>query len=202
MKICLYILSFISIQITSKIEEIRVDPRKISKSDLEKGQKDFETLQKFNLAMPYTEEYTNLMRELFYNQIGENSIVNNQLTVVVPKNVKIGNGVTIMNGVLIMGIGGITIEDNVMIAAHAKLISNNHDPYDRIILTCKPVLIKEGAWIGAGATILPGVTVGKYAIVGASSVVTKDVPDYAVVIGSPAKIKKYLNKDKFKKVKK
>ena len=69
MKICLYILSFISIQITSKIEEIRVDPRKISKSDLEKGQKDFETLQKFNLAMPYTEEYTNLMRELFYNQM-------------------------------------------------------------------------------------------------------------------------------------
>jgi acetyltransferase-like isoleucine patch superfamily enzyme len=102
-----------------------------------------------------------------------------------------------MNGVLIMGIGGITIEDNVMIAAHAKLISNNHDPYDRMILTYKPVLIKEGSWIGAGAIILPGVTIGKYAIVGASSVVTKD--DYAFVIGSPAKVKKYLNKDKFKK---
>ena len=77
MKICLYILLFLLIQIESKIEEIRIDTRKISKSDLEKGQKDFETLQKFNLAMPYTEEYTNLMRELFYNQIGENSEVNN-----------------------------------------------------------------------------------------------------------------------------
>ena len=199
MKLIIYILSFLLIQIKSKIEEIRIDTRKISESDLEKGKKDLETLHKFNLAMPYTEEYTNLMRELFYNQIGENSIVNNQLTVIVPKNIKIGNGVTIMNGVLIMGRGGITIEDNVMIAAHAKLISNNHDPYDRMILTCKPVLIKEGSWIGAGATILPGVTIGKYAIVGASSVVTKDVPDYAVVIGSPAKVKKYLNKDKFKK---
>ena len=202
MKLIIYILLFLLIQIVSKIEEIRIDTRKISKSDLEKGKKDFETLQKFNLTMPYTEEYSNLMRELFYNQIGENSIVNNQLTVIVPKNVKIGNGVTIMNGVLIMGIGGITIEDNVMIAAHAKLISNNHDPYERDVLICKPILIKEGAWVGAASTILPGVTVGKYAIVGASSVVTKDVPDYAVVIGSPAKIKKYLNKDKFKKVKK
>ena len=104
-----------------------------------------------------------------------------------------------MNGVLIMGRGGVTIEDNVMVAANAKLISNNHDPYDRIVLLCKPVLIKEGAWIGAAATILPGVTVGKYAIVGADSVVTKNVPDYAVVVGNPAKVVKVLDKDKFKR---
>ena len=197
MKICLYILSFISIQITSKIEEIRVDPRKISKSDLEKGQKDFETLQKFNLAMPYTEEYTKLMNELFYNNIGEGSIVNNQLTVVVPKNVKIGKRVTIMNGALLMAAGTITIEDDVMIAAHAKIISNNHDPYDRQVLICKPVIIKKGSWIGAGSTILPGVTIGKYAIVGSDSVVTKDVPSYSVVVGSPAKIIKVLDEKKF-----
>lgn len=79
------------------------------------------------------------------------------------------------------------------IAANAQLISNNHDEYDRMILTCKPVLIREGAWIGAGATILPGVCVGKHAIVGAMSVVTKDVPDFAVVVGSPAKVVKKLD---------
>ncbi|MDE6726916.1 MAG: galactoside O-acetyltransferase, partial [Oscillospiraceae bacterium] len=54
------------------------------------------------------------------------------------------------------------------------------------------------AWIGAGATILPGVTVGKYAIVGAASVVTHDVPDYAVVVGNPAKLIKTLDAEKFK----
>lgn len=60
-----------------------------------------------------------------------------------------------------MARGGIMIGDNVQIAGNVQLLSNNHDPYDRQILTCKPVVIKDGAWIGAGATILPGVTIGK-----------------------------------------
>jgi acetyltransferase-like isoleucine patch superfamily enzyme len=64
-------------------------------------------------------------------------------------------------------------------------------------LTCEEIIIKKGAWIGAGASILPGVTVGKYAIVGAGAIVTKDVPDYAVVVGIPAKVVKTLDKDKF-----
>ena len=96
-----------------------------------------------------------------------------------------------------MARGGITIKDNVMIAANAQIISNNHDPYDLQILLCKPVVLEEGAWIGAGATILPGVRVGKHAIVGAMSVVTKDVPDYGVVVGNPAKIVKELDPEKF-----
>ena len=168
------------------------------KATMETSVRDTQLLHKFNLALPLTDEYFSLMKELFYNQIGENSVVNNQLTVVHPKNVKIGSGVTVMNGALMMAAGGITIEDNVMIAANVQLISNNHDPYDRQILTCKPVLIKYGAWVGAGATILPGVTVGKYAIIGANSVVNKDIPDYAVAVGSPAKVVKYLDKEKFK----
>ena len=103
-----------------------------------------------------------------------------------------------MNGALMMGRGGITLEDKVLVAANAQLISNNHDPYEREVLICKPILIKYGAWIGAGATILPGVTVGKYAIVGSDSVVTKDIPDYAVAVGNPAKVVKYLDPTKFK----
>lgn len=66
-----------------------------------------------------------------------------------------------------------------MIAANVQLISNNHDPYDLCTLTCKPVLIREYAWVGAG------------------SVVTKDVPDYAVAVGNPAKVIKMLDKEKF-----
>ena len=168
------------------------------KNAMQMAARDAQLCQKFNLALPLTDEYFSLMKELFYNQIGENSIVNNQLTVVLPKNVTIGKGVTVMNGALMMAAGGITIEDKVMIAANVQLISNNHDPYEREILTCKPILIKYGAWVGAGATILPGVTVGKYAIVGANSVVNKDIPDYAIAVGSPAKVIKYLDKNKFK----
>ena len=57
-----------------------------------------------------------------------------------------------------MAAGGITIDDDVMVAANAQLISNNHDLYDHQVLTCKPVHLKRNCWIGAGATILPGVT--------------------------------------------
>ena len=182
------------------IKELRVDLREYYKDKSKKDEaiRDTQINHKFNLALPYTDEWFSLMRELFYNQIGENSIVNNQITVVAPRNVKIGNFVTVMNGALMMGRGGITLEDKVLVAANAQLISNNHDPYEREVLICKPILIKYGAWIGAGATILPGVTVGKYAIVGSDSVVTKDIPDYAVAVGNPAKVVKYLDPTKFK----
>ena len=193
------ILFFNIIYIVFGIEEVRIDLRKAMKDKeaLAQGKKDVQTNHKFNLAIPFSEEYFSLMRELFYNQIGENSIVYNQLTVVRPKNVKIGKNVTVMNGALMMSAGGITLEDNVLIAANVQLISNNHDPYDRYVITCKPILIKEGAWVGAGATILPGVTVGKHAIIGANSVVSKNIPDYAVAVGCPAKVIKYLEKEKF-----
>ena len=104
-------------------------------------------------------------------------------TVVRGKNVKIGKRVVIMNNSLFMSAGGITIEDDVLVAANAQLISNNHDPEEHQILTCKPVVLKRNCWIGAGATILPGVTVGENAIVGAGAVVTKDVEPNTVVGG-------------------
>ena len=196
----IYSIILVLICQTFSIEEVRIDYREYAKdpNSMAMAIRDAQLNHKFNLALPFTDDWTSLMKELFYNQIGENSIVNNGLTVVLPKNVTIGSGVTVMNGALMMAAGGITIEDKVLIAANVKLITNNHDPYERDILTCRPILIKEGAWVGAGATILPGVTVGKYAIVGSDSVVTKDIPDYAVAVGTPAKVIKYLDPDKFR----
>ena len=200
MKSILILTFFFLISQTISVEEKRIDMREYSadKQLMAIAVRDAQLNHKFNLALPYTEEWFSLMKELFYNQIGENSVVNGQLTVVLPKNVRIGKGVTVMNGALMMAAGGITIEDKVLIAANVKLISNNHDPYERDVLICKPILIKEGAWVGAASTILPGITVGKYAIIGSDSVVTKDVPDYAVVVGNPAKVIKYLEPEKFK----
>lgn len=88
--------------------------------------------------------------------------------------------------------GGITIEDDVLVAANVQLISNNHDLYDHQVLTCKPVVLKRNCWIGAGATILPGVTVGENAVVGAGSVVTHDVGADTVVAGNPAVLSRHL----------
>ena len=97
-----------------------------------------------------------------------------------------------MPGCLMMSAGGITIEDGAMIAANVQLISNNHDLYERQIITCKPVHIGKNVWIGAGATILPGVTVGDNAVVGAASVVTKDVAPNTIVAGNPARFIKAI----------
>ena len=185
---------------TFSFEEKRIDFREMAKdkNEMEVYIRDTQINHKFNQATPYTDEWYSLAKELFHGHVGENTLIFGQLTAVLPKNVTIGSGCTIMDGCVMMGAGGITIENNVLIGAQVKLISNNHDIYDRPVLTVKPVLIKEGAWIGAGVSILPGVTVGKYAVVGTNSVVTKDIPDYAVAVGIPAKIIKYLDPSKFK----
>ncbi len=106
--------------------------------------------------------------------------------------VRIGKRVVIQTNSLFMSAGGITIEDDDLVAANCQLISNNHAPEEHQILTCNPVVLKRNCWIGADATILPGVTVGENAIVGAGSVVTKDVEPNTVVGGIPAKLIKRL----------
>ena len=70
---------------------------------------------------------------------------------------------------LMMARGGITIEDDAQLAANIQLLTNNHDLYEREILPCKPILICKGAWIGAGVTVLPGIRIGKHAVVGAAA---------------------------------
>lgn len=178
-------------------EEIRVDMRVYNPEDRAENRRTAQIMFKLNQTMPFTDEYNRLLKELFGENLGENSYVAAPISGACVSRVKIGKDVFINSGMLAMARGGITIEDGAQIAANVQLISNNHDPYDLSVLTCKPVLIKEAAWIGAGATILPGVCVGRHAIVGAASVVTKDVPDYAVVVGNPAKVIKYLDADKF-----
>lgn len=178
-------------------KEVRVDMRIPNPKDHEENVRTAQVMFKLNQTMPYTEEYQTLLKELFGDNLGEGSYVAAPLSGACVSRMKIGKGVFINSGLLAMARGGITIEDGTQIAANVQLISNNHDPYDLSVLTCKPVLIKKAAWIGAGASILPGVSIGKHAIVGAASVVTKDVPDYAVAVGNPARVIKYLDADRF-----
>lgn len=81
-----------------------------------------------------------------------------------------------------------------MCAPGVRISTINHDVNERhTTYTYGKVTLKKNAWIGMNATICPGVTVGKYAVVAAGAVVTKDVPDYAVVGGVPAKVIKMLD---------
>lgn len=101
----------------------------------------------------------------------------------------LGKNVFINHGCTFLDLGGIVIEDDVLIGPQVCVITENHhiDPAQRKSLDLKSVTIKRNAWIGANATILPRVTVGKNSIVAAGAVVAKDVPANTVVGGVPAK---------------
>lgn len=104
----------------------------------------------------------------------------------------LGKNVFINHACSFLDIGGIVIEDDVMIGPRVNITSETHPlaPSERTDLIPKKVIIRRNAWIGAGATILPGVTVGENAVVAAGAVVSRDVPANTVVAGVPAKVVK------------
>lgn len=116
-------------------------------------------------------------------------------------NIKIGNNVVIRpNSVLIATEKGkIEIENNVLIGTGVHIYVSNHEftditkpIYSQGHSSEKSVVLKEGCWIGANAVILPGVSIGINAVVGAGSIVTRNVEDFTVVAGNPARIIKTL----------
>lgn len=108
--------------------------------------------------------------------------------------INIGKHVFINHACSFLDMGGITIEDGALIGPRVNLVTENHplDPDQRSALLTKPIRIKQKAWIGAGATILPGVTIGRNAVVAAGAVVSRDVPDNTIVGGVPAKFIKSI----------
>lgn len=113
-------------------------------------------------------------------------------TVVNPSKVVIGDDCGINERVFILGHNWVEIGDNVVLSAGVMLIDTGLDTKGFAEIA-KPahtdgaICIRDGAWIGAGAIVLPGVTVGRKAVIGAGSVVTRDVPDYVIVAGNPAR---------------
>ncbi len=106
--------------------------------------------------------------------------------VFVAGNVHIGNGVKVQNNVSIYE--GVEIEDDVFLGP-SMVFTNVINPRSAVIRrnAYLQTLVKKGATIGANATIICGITVGKYAFIGAGAVVTKNVPDYALLTGNPAR---------------
>lgn len=106
------------------------------------------------------------------------------------KTTRVGKNVFVNFGCTFLDQGGITLEDDVFIGPGVKILTEAHpeQPEIRHTLLTRPVIIRRKAWIGAGAIILPGVTVGENAIIAAGAVVTKDVSDNTVVAGVPARI--------------
>ncbi|UEJ82400.1 sugar O-acetyltransferase [Brachybacterium halotolerans subsp. kimchii] len=106
------------------------------------------------------------------------------------KNTRIGERAFINSGCRFQDQGGITLGDDCLIGHNVVIATLNHDldPSRRATTIPRPVVVGESAWIGANATLLPGVTIGKGAVVAAGAVVTKDVPPRTVVGGVPARV--------------
>ena len=135
-------------------------------------------------------EIINFLSQITASEIDESVTVFTPLYINYGKNTKIGKNVFINFDCVFLDLGGITIEDNVLIAPKVSLLTEGHTTSieDRHSLIPKPILIKKNAWLGANATMLPGVTIGEKSVVAAGAVVSKDVPDHTIVGGVPAKI--------------
>ncbi|MEK6844011.1 MAG: acyltransferase [Nanoarchaeota archaeon] len=131
-------------------------------------------------------------------KIGENCIISKN--VYIDRNVEIGNNVKIQNNVSIYFKA--IIEDGVFIGPHVCFTNDkipraiNHDGTLKGLEDWNPekTHIKQGSSIGANSTLLSGITIGKWVMIGAGSVVTKDVPDYGLVVGCPARLVGYVCK--------
>lgn len=112
--------------------------------------------------------------------------------VFVESGVKIGNRVTIKNGISLWE--GLEIEDDVFLGPNAAFTNDMFPRSKRHTGKYLSTLLKQGASVGANATVLCGITLGRYCLVGAGSVVTKSVPDFALVTGNPAKFRYWIAK--------
>lgn len=133
------------------------------------------------------------LRKYYYRifglQIGEGSVMDMSIYILSPKKIVIGRDSHINRGCFLDGRGNIIIGDSVSVSHNVSIVTGGHDFNTRDFAgRFQPVVIKDFVWIGLNVTILQNVVIGKGAIVAAGAVVTKDVDDFAIVAGIPAKV--------------
>jgi len=130
----------------------------------------------------------------FFKRLGKNVVICEGVVFKHPENIEIGDNVSLNEFCYLHGIGGLKIGNNVRIAPYVCIYTHNHKFDDRSKLIVeqglekKPVVIEDDCWIGSNVIILAGVKIGKGSVIGAGSVVTKDIPPYSVAVGVPAKV--------------
>lgn len=125
-------------------------------------------------------------------KIGTGSTISSGVRLLYPRQISLGENVGIARNVTLDGRGGLEIGDDTIIGLESIIVTSTHISKEKDIpirkqgMFCAPVRIGSDVWIGARVIVLPGVNIGNGAIVGANSVVTKDVPQYSIVGGVPA----------------
>lgn len=127
--------------------------------------------------------------KFFIGSIGKSCAICRNVEFKTPRKINIGSNSTINPRCILDGRGGLTIGNNVDIAEEANLWSLQHDYNSPSYSTlAKEIVIEDYVWIASRATILPGVHIGRGAVIASCAVVTKDVPELAIVAGIPARV--------------
>ena len=147
-------------------------------------------LRLYNLAEAMPERHTILQQLL--GDIGPNSIIESPFYCVYGQNIHLGDHVYLNVSCTILDCGEVRIGDHVMIGPHVQLYTPAHDIEAATRIegweTAKPIRIEDNAWLGGGVIVLPGVSIGRNAVVGAGAVVPRSVPANTVVAGNPARV--------------
>ena len=139
----------------------------------------------------------NIIYAFLLKKKGKNVLIREGVKFFFPERIVIGDYSGVHEECKLDGSGGITIGKYVRLAPRVEIMTSNHiyndlkTPLKLQGLEYKSVIIEDDVWIGIGALLVPGVHIGKGSIIGGHSVVTKDIPDYAIVVGNPAKIISY-----------
>lgn len=149
-------------------------------------------------AMPMTNIEAIVKEECdLFAELGNESIVIPPLMVDYGRHTHIGDHCFVNMDCIFLDVNTITLEEDVMVGPRVSFYTAGHptDPDIRRegLEFGLPIRVKKGSWIGGNAVLLPGVTVGENAIVAAGAVVTRDVPDNAIVGGNPAKVIRYID---------
>lgn len=137
-----------------------------------------------------------ILEKMMFKSFGK-SWIEPPIRIAVGKNTTIGNRCYLNFNTVLLDDYKITIEDDVMFGPNVTIVTSGHPVYSEYRKTgamyCAPVTIKQGAWLCSGVTVLPGVTIGENSVIGAGSVVTKDIPDNVVAMGTPCKVVREIN---------
>jgi acetyltransferase-like isoleucine patch superfamily enzyme len=129
----------------------------------------------------------------FFASVGRGLTVHDNVTIKYPDEIRLGHHVTINTGCFVVGLGGLSMGDDVMLGAGTKIVTTAHGrstdlPMQRQRLETRPIVIEDDVWLGFDVKVLPGAVIRKGAVLGAGSVVTSEIPAFAIAAGIPAKV--------------
>lgn len=163
---------------------------------LQKRRRALNLMEKFNACIPSDSQKAAEVAQELFGFIGENTAIMPRFACDYGENISIGSNCYINYNCVVLDCANVTIGDNVLIGPNCGIYTAIHPLESEARLqgleTAKPITIKNGVWLGGNVTILPGVTIGEKSVIGAGSVVTKDIPDHVLAYGNPCRVIKTL----------